>query len=98
MKYQAFFLCLQALDRNWTAEHRFHETRKWRFDFANANKEIAIEIDGGIWIRGRHSRGAGQLADMEKINEATRMGWRVYRFTPQQVHTGEAITYIKSLR
>jgi len=34
----------------------------------NPGTEIAIEIDGGVWTRGRHSRGVGQVADMEKIS------------------------------
>jgi hypothetical protein len=37
---------------------------------------LAIEVDG----RGYHQRVAGVRADCEKLNEATRMGWRVLRF------------------
>lgn len=41
---------------------------------------LAIEIQGGTFTRGRHSRGAGQHNDYEKMNEAQRLGWRVLQF------------------
>ena len=30
------------------AEHRFHETRRWRFDFAWPDHRVALEIAGGV--------------------------------------------------
>jgi len=78
----------QSLERqtglSWIAEHQFCEGRRWRFDFACVEIATAIEIDGGIWTRGRHSRGTGQVADKEKINTAQLFGWLVLRYTPQQ--------------
>lgn len=65
-----------------TSEYRFHPARKWRFDFAIPDKKIAIELEGGIWTQGKHTRPLGYTADCEKYNEATRLGWRVFRFTP----------------
>lgn len=70
-------------------EYRFHETRKWRFDFAWPDKKVAVEIEGGIWIRGRHSRGAGMLGDMDKYNSAGALGWRIFRFTSKQYKDGD---------
>ena len=69
------------------AEHRFHQQRKWRFDWAFPQDRIAIEVDGGIWTRGRHTRGAGFVKDMEKLNAAVLAGWRVFRVTPEQLLT-----------
>lgn len=78
----------QSLERQtglaWMAEHRFCDGRKWRFDFACLEIATAIEIDGGVWTQGRHSRGTGQVADMEKLNTAQLFGWIVLRYTPQQ--------------
>jgi very-short-patch-repair endonuclease len=79
------------------AEYRFHEIRRWRFDFAWVGRKIAVEIDGGLWIQGRHSRGAGFIRDLEKFNEATRLGWRVYHFTPRQLRQGEAQAFMKQV-
>jgi hypothetical protein len=55
----------------------------------------AIEINGGAWSRGRHTRGAGYIRDLEKLNALTELGWRILQFTPQQVRTGEALAQIE---
>ena len=76
------------------AELVFAPPRRWRFDFAFPDKMIAVEIEGGIWIQGRHTRGSGFVKDLEKYNQATRMGWRVYKFTPTELRKGIAQAYI----
>jgi very-short-patch-repair endonuclease len=62
-------------------EYRFHEKRRWRFDFAAPGAMVAIELEGGTFSGGRHTRGKGFAADCEKYNAAARLGWRVFRFT-----------------
>ena len=62
-------------------ELRFHPTRRWRFDFAWPESRIAVECEGGVWTRGRHTRGAGFIADCEKYNAAAALGWCVFRCT-----------------
>ncbi|MCU0439317.1 MAG: hypothetical protein MUC49_15580 [Raineya sp.] len=64
-------------------EYTFHPTRQWRFDYAIPNElvKIAIEIEGGIYSGGRHTRGSGYQKDLYKYNTAVKMGWRLYRFT-----------------
>ena len=69
----------------WVTEYRFHPTRRWRFDYANEQFKIAIEIEGGVWTGGRHTSGSGFTADMEKYNEAVLHGWFLLRFTPDQM-------------
>lgn len=66
-------------------EFVFHPVRKWRFDYAWPDQKIAVEIDGGVWTKGRHTRPAGFLADMEKLNAAARFGWRILRYTPDTI-------------
>ncbi len=78
-------------------EYKFHPIRRWRFDYAWLSSKIAVEIEGGIWIKGRHSRGVGYSKDMEKYNEATRMGWKVFRFTPKQFNNGEAGEFLREV-
>ena len=67
------------------AEHKFHDTRKWRFDFAWVKQKVALEVDGGVWVQGRHSRGSGLVKEHEKMNHAAALGYLVFRCTPQSV-------------
>lgn len=64
-------------------EKRFHGRRRWRFDFAWPSALLAVEVDGGQWAArgGRHNTDG----DREKLNEAAALGWRVMRFSPQQI-------------
>lgn len=62
-------------------EYRFAPPRRWRFDIAWVDKKVALEYDGGIFIAGRHTRGMGYTRDVEKLNTACVMGWRVLRCT-----------------
>ena len=77
-----------------TPEFRFHPTRKWRIDWAWPEHRLALEVDGGVWTHGRHTRGAGWMKDTEKLNELTRMGWRLLRVTPSQLHDPQTIALL----
>jgi very-short-patch-repair endonuclease len=66
-------------------EYRFHHERRWRSDFAHVGARVLIEIEGGIWVNGRHNRAAGFNADLEKYLAAGLAGWRVFRFGPDQI-------------
>src|SRR5262249_54327951 len=77
------------------AEYAFHPTRKWRFDYAWPAWSIAVEIEGGTWSGGRHTRGKGYAEDARKYNAAAEAGWRVFRFTTEMVLTGEALSVLE---
>ncbi|MEM9994716.1 MAG: DUF559 domain-containing protein [Acinetobacter pittii] len=78
-------------------EYKFHPTRKWRADFLITGTKILVEVEGGIWSGGRHTRGKGYLGDMEKYNSAAMMGFTVLRFSTEQVKAGVAIKQIEQL-
>lgn len=82
-------------------EHRFHPTRRWRIDIAVTRRErtrkLAIEIDGGVWVQGRHTRGTGVLKDNEKMAHLAMDGWLFLRVTPQQVTSGQALTWARQI-
>ena len=60
-------------------EHKFCPSRRFRFDWAWVEKKVAVEVDGGVWLRhgGRH----GMDKDREKLNIAASLGWLVLRFS-----------------
>jgi len=89
-----FALHCRAHKLNPVPEYRFHPVRKWRADFAFPESMILVEIEGGIWANGRHNRGAGYSSDCEKYNNAALLGYRVFRFTPDMVKSGEAVQMV----
>ncbi len=78
-------------------EHRFDERRAWQFDFAWPAARIALEVEGGVWTGGRHTRGAGFLADIEKYNRAVVLGWVVVRAVPANLCTLNVIDMLTAL-
>ena len=76
-------------------EAMFHPVRKWRFDFSWPDAMLAVEVDGGTWAGGRHSRGGGYTEDCVKYAEALCLGWRVLRVTGDMVRDGRALRYVE---
>ena len=66
-------------------EYRFHPTRKWRLDWFHESG-VAIEIEGSIWTKGRHTRGGGFLADMQKYNALAERGILLFRVPAHQIN------------
>lgn len=77
------------------SEHRFHPTRKWRFDLCWPDLMLACEVHGGTWTGGRHVRGKGFEEDCEKLAEAAILGWRVIPVTSAMVEDGRAVRLLK---
>ena len=72
-----------ALER----EFRFHDIRKFRFDFAHLASKTAIECEGGSYKgKGRHFSVTGFTNDAIKYNLATLAGWSVFRLPGQLVN------------
>jgi len=87
---------LKAANIEFEREYRFHPVRKWRFDFAFPGHKVAAEVEGGVFVKGRHTRGAAFVKDCEKYNAAAELGWRVFRFVPRQhIDTGVALNTIE---
>ena len=92
-----------GLSGGFVSEHKFHPDRRWRFDGCWPDRMVAFEIDGGNRMAkiingkpvavGRHTL----ESDMEKLNEAAILGWRILRFTPAQVKSGAAISAIERI-
>ena len=78
-------------------EHRFHAVRRWRFDYAWPGEKVALEVEGGVWTGGRHTRGAGFVADIEKYNAAVLAGWRVVRVVPGKLCASATVGMLEAL-
>jgi hypothetical protein len=88
-------------------EYKFHPTRKWKFDAAYPDLKIAIEAEGGFFGVGKPCRSCGRrkvaghtsiarlFSDAEKYNAAAELGWRVLRYPPKMIESGEAIRQLE---
>ena len=68
-------------------EYKFHTQRRWRIDYCFVEQKLAIEIEGGIWIKGRHTRASGFMKDIEKYNEIILAGYDLLRFATEKLTT-----------
>lgn len=91
-----------------TSEFQFDPARKWRFDFVISHAGtmwpvgmqtvegvVALEVEGGVWTGGRHTRGSGFVKDMAKYNRAACLGWRILRTTPDELCMQETVDMVK---
>jgi hypothetical protein len=60
--------------------------RRFRFDYVHLLSKIIIEVNGGNWAGGRHTRPANLVNEYEKLNLIQSMGYNVF------ILTGEMIT------
>ena len=88
-------LCAESGIPRPVAEYRFHDSRKLRFDFAWPEHRVALEIEGGVWTGGRHTRGSGFVGDLEKYSEAAALGWRIIRVQPSELLTNKTTDIIR---
>lgn len=85
------------------SEYRFHPDRRWRFDLAWPAAMVACEVEGGIWMQTDTGRGKGHAhperftGDCEKYSEAAICGWRLIRATPEQVVSGQALSWLRQI-
>lgn len=89
LQYRAFELPLPE------REHRFKPGRRWSLDFAWPGQRVAVEVEGGVWSEGRHTRGKGFIDDCNKYNEATVMGWKIIRVTSEHIDNGKALEWTR---
>jgi len=59
--------------------------KRFRLDFAHEETRVGIEIQGGIYTRGRHVTGAGYERDAFKYNLAYAGGWVIFLMTPEMI-------------
>ena len=52
-------------------------------------------MHGGVWVGGRHTRGAGFIADRERMNWAALNGWIVIETVPEHIKSGQAVDWLR---
>ena len=87
-------LILSEFNIKCVKEYKFSETRKWRFDYAILIHKIAIEVEGGAFTKGRHTRGKGFINDIEKYNNAACDGWILIRTTPSELMSSKTLNFV----
>jgi very-short-patch-repair endonuclease len=85
---------LRVLGIEFTRETLVCPGRKWRFDFTFPPHKLALEVDGGSYVAGRHTRGAGFAGDIAKMNCASFEGWTVLRADTTMVKSGDAVELV----
>lgn len=78
-------IILKHIGLEFIRQYRFHNERKWLVDFWVPKYNLIIEVDGAVYIDGRHTRGKGYTDDRIRDNSATLMGFTVLRFTTWMV-------------
>lgn len=81
-----------------TLQAKLIKTRRWQYDFTWEREKVIVEIEGGTWIAGRHSRGKGYLNDCDKQNAVMMLGYRLFKFTTDHINNDphSAILMIKT--
>lgn len=67
-------------------ECQFHSKRKFRFDYCLPAYMLAVEYEGLMSKKSRHTTATGFSMDTTKYNAAQSLGWTVLRYT--------ALTYL----
>jgi len=84
-------------------EFYFDVERKWRIDYAiplkkdGSKLKLAIEVEGGAFTGGRHTRPMGFINDMEKYNKMSENGWILIRIIPANLLSLSTLQKIKAI-
>jgi very-short-patch-repair endonuclease len=88
---------LKVLGIGFEREVKLIEGRRWRFDFRVVGSDLLIEVDGGTFSGGRHTRGKGYEQGCEKQAAAMCLGFKVLRVTSDQVRSGQAAQWVEQI-
>lgn len=80
-------------------QYRFaaHLGRRYASDFAWPEYRLLVEIEGGTFVRGRHTTGAGFHGDCLKYNLAVRLGYQVIRGDTSMVRDGTLLETVAAV-
>ena len=90
-------LIFMALKLDVEREYKFHDCRRWRFDYALPAILVAVEYEGlPLQVqKSRHTTISGFCGDCEKYSEAAILGWCVVRVNAVSMESGLAHELIR---
>lgn len=73
------------------------------YEFAHTNHRadyawpctLILEVEGGVWTGGRHTRPSGFVGDLRKYNLAACYGYRLVRVVPDDLLTADTIDLVR---
>lgn len=90
-------LILEDFKMDCILEYKFYDTRKWRIDIFIPDLKVAIELEGGVYTHGRHTRPKGFLADIEKYNKISILGLKLLRYAHVEHTYNDILKDLKEL-
>lgn len=86
---EIFYLLLAAGFEPPVRQFKAVKGRRFRSDFAWPEWGIIVEIEGGVYVKGRHVQPQGYTNDVEKYNELILAGYTLIRATSEQARNGQ---------
>jgi hypothetical protein len=69
-------------------------SKRYRLDFAHLSSKTGVEIQGGVYNRGRHVTGSGYERDCRKYNLAYTSRWTIFLLTSSMAKDSEWLATI----
>jgi hypothetical protein len=93
----ALQLRAHRLDAGMCRQYRPFAEIGYLFDFAwpDLDPQVFVEVQGGIWTAGAHTRPQGVLRDMDKANRANLAGACLLQVSADDIKSGRAIELIR---
>jgi hypothetical protein len=90
-----FEIQLRAMKIAYKKEQKLVPGRRYRWDFVCL--DVAIECQGGTWIKGAHSTGTGIQRDCDKLFEVVALGYKPLNITASDIKSGVAVQRLLTL-
>lgn len=88
---------IPAWEKDFQERHaKSKRSKRYRLDFAHPFSSTGIEIQGGVYNRGRHVTGSGYERDCRKYNLAYTSGWTIFLLTAQMAKDSTWLSLIAS--
>ena len=75
---------------------RSKRSKRYRLDFAHLESKVGVEIQGGVYNRGRHVTGSGYERDCKKYNLAYTSEWAIFLLTNSMAKDSAWLSLIAS--